>query len=108
MKKRFFTIIIAAGLLCSLGACKSKMPESESALQVGTEETGESTAQTEGSVKSAGESSADATEAADTTEEPEEFKDAPDIIVPSEGEEIESMEAQESAVIDVEGGGGSL
>lgn len=103
MKKRLFTIIIAACLLCSVGACKSKTPESESALQVGTEGAGESTAQT------AGESTADATEAADATEEPEEFKDAPDIIIPSEGEDIETMEAQESAVIDIEeGGGGSL
>ena len=108
MKKRLFTIIITACLLCSFGACKSKASEPDSALQVGTEEAGESDTQAESGNQAVGKSDAVDTEAADTTEEPEEFKDAPDIIVPSEGEEIETMEAQESAVIDVEEGGGSL
>ena len=96
MKAKLITFIMAVCLLFSLCSCKSKTPESEGPINVETGTAAETGSENETETEKAAGSDED------STDEPEEFKDAPDILIPSEGEEVESMEAQESGVIELE------
>lgn len=90
MKLKLMSVLMIACLMLAMAACKSKPAEGNTETNVSVETAG----QTE-TVKSS-----ETEELVESTEEPEEFKDAPAIYVPSET--VEQMEVQESGEINIE------
>ena len=109
MKLKMITLLLAVCLVCSLAACKAKKENTGTTPESQTEATVTTEAQSENKTEAQSEDGTEAEDATDSAGEPEEFKDAPDIIVPSEDDTSEPMEPQDSIELELEDGqGGSL
>ena len=109
MKFKMITLLLAVCLVCSLAACKAKKESSGTTPESKTEATTPTEAQNTDKKEAQSGDGTEAEVATDSNGEPEEFKDAPDIIIPSEDDKSEPMEPQEDIEIEIEEGqGGSL
>ena len=104
MKLKMITLLLAVCLVCSLAACKAKKENTGTTPESQTGATTTTEAQNTDKTEAQSDDETEAEVATDSNGEPEEFKDAPDIIIPSEDDKSEPMEPQEDIEIEIEEG----